>query len=638
HLLRDMTLERRGLLALFIVGTLLLPGRAQAQRKVDDVIFEGNEAFSSSRLKSIVRVDNASIMGVIRVKATFNYLVMARDVTYLRAFYRNRGYLQCTVEEHTESVGEDGLIVHFTIHEGPLTVLQRFGFEGNEFLSGEQLRDTLERLRGVRLREGDPINEAAIQAGAAAVLRHYRDSGHYFARVIPTVGRRDSTSGAAPIIYLIQEGPLVRVSDVRVEGTRTSKEFVVTREVTLGPGDLLTEEERRESQRRLYATGLFRTVSVTVGEVAPDSTSAVMLVTVNERPRRYVGTGFGLAGDREQQINLRLRTSAQWGHRNVYGTGRAVELSGNFDFRVVTAWEPVQSELGLRYLEPWFWGSRTPLTAYFGLRPQSYESYDVTELAAEIGLSKEFTPRFRSWINFSFRRVVTEEKIPLKAFTNRENLRGFNAAIERDGRDNILSPSRGSYLRVGLNGYGMLGLGGPHYRVFTLNWSRYKLTGLRTILAGRIRLGLANPGGNMDEVPIFDRFFTGGASSIRGYNERQLGPVNTFVDTISGETTYRPRGGQALALLNIEMRRPGHFGPFGLILFIDAGNVWETVGEMGRNPDLAFSAGLGLFLDTPIGPVQIGYGWRLNLSPTEKKYADYQLKPGRLYLTVQYAF
>lgn len=627
-----------------LVGLVLIsPVAVKGQRKVNEVIFHGNVAFGHSELDKMVRVDKASLLGVFSQRAIFNYLIMSRDITYLRAFYRNRGYLQCMVEERTESVDDDGLIVHFTIREGFLTVLQKFDFEGNEHLSDDELRGAVGNLKDLRLSEGDPVNEAAIQAGAVEVLKRYQEQGFYFANVIPSVGVRDSTSGAAPIIYRIREGPIVRVSNVEVEGNRDCKRFVITREVTLDPGDLLIEEERRESQRRLYSTGIFRTVSVTVGEVSPDSTSAVILVTVNERPRRYVGAGFGLAGDEQEQIDLRVRTSAQWGHRNVFGTGRAIELSGNSDFRVITAWESVQSELGVRYLEPWFWSSRMPLNVYFGLRPQSFESYKVREFAAEFGLSREFSLQSKGWINFTFRRITTEEKIPLQYFSTRENLRGFNSMFERDSRDNILSPVSGSLLRIRFDSYGMLGLGGPNYSVTTFNWSRYHLAGSRTIMATRVRLGFARAGKNIDEVPIFDRFFAGGSSSVRGYEERQLGPVYEVLETTTPDSTtiekhFMPKGGQIMALFNLELRRPGYLGPLGLVIFLDAGNVWATVEDMSKDVDLAFSAGLGLFVDTPIGPIQVGYGWRLNLSLVEKKNPDYRLRSGDLYITVLHAF
>jgi len=594
----------------------MMPSEATAQRRVLDVAFEGNQAFSRSELKSVTHVDNSSLFmkalslfGPRIGRPTFNYLVMGRDVTYLRAFYRNRGYLQCRVEERTEQAGEDGLIVHFTIDEGPLTTLLRLEFTGNELYTDDQLKNMIRRLRGVRLRDGDPINESAIRAGAEEVLRQYRSRGHYFTKVRPRVGRRDSTIGAAPVTYHIREGPIVRVSDVVVEGTRYAKEFVVRREVILEPGDLLTEDDRRESQRRLYSTGIFRTVGVTIGEVSPDSTTAVVLVTVSEIPKRYVGTGVGLAGDPDAQFDLLLRTSAQWGHRNVFGTGRAIELSANEDFQVITGWQPIQGELSLRYLEPWFGRTRTPMTALVTFNPKSYELFKVQEVATEIGFSREFTPRTRGWLNFTYRIVGVE--IPKEDFSSKDNLRGVNATIERDSRDNILSPTRGSLARIKLSSYGLLKLGGPMYAVVNFLWTRYQITGSRTVLATRMRLGYARPGGNIDEVPIFDRFFAGGANSVRGYEERMLGPMSTSTDTVTGHTTILPRGGEAIALFNMELRRPRYIGPFGLLLFIDAGDVWETAGavDFGR---LACSTGIGIFLDTPIGPVRYDYGWQLN--------------------------
>ena len=161
-------------------------------------------------------------------------------------------------------------------------------------------------------------------------------------------------------------------------------------------------------------------------------------------------------------------------------------------------------------------------------------------------------------------------------------------------------------------------------------------------MATRVRLGFASAGKETDEVPVFDRFFAGGSSSVRGYEERRLGPVydtpETRPDSTATEDYYRPSGGQVLALFNLELRRPGYFGPLGLVIFLDAGNVWATVEDMSEDLDLAFSAGLGLFVDTPIGPFQVGYGWRLNLSPAEKKNPDYRLPSGDLYITVLHAF
>jgi len=611
-------------------GCILLPTNIHAQRKVKEVSITGNDAYGSRTLLRMIRVDKRSLPLVGR-RPRYNVLVMRRDVAYLRSFYRDEGYLQCQVTAETEPIGDNHLGVIFTIREGQLTTLAETSFTGNTVYDDERLGGLVRRQRGGRLRAGEPVSEGAILDGAEAILELYRNDGYYFADVRPRVGRRDSLSGAVPLTYAITEGSVVRVSAVQTEGTRNTKNFVVNREVILDPGDILTEEDRRESQRRLYTTGLFRSVGVTVGDVSPDSTAATVLVTVNEMPKRYVGTGIGVAGDPEEQIDMRLHASAQWGHRNLFGTGRAIELSASADLQVVTAWDLLQRELGLRYVEPWFWGSRTPLTAAFTLKPRSYPSYTVQEAVAEIGVSHEFSREMRGYVTFAYRVVDTE--VPIEALTSKDELRGFTATIERDSRDNILSPSNGSLTRLSLSGFGGP-LGGATYGLGSFTWSRYLPTRQQAVVASRFRVGAAiSPAG--EEVPIFDRFFLGGASSVRGFDERQLGPVNTSTGP-GGRTTFQPRGGQAMALFNIELRRPNHIGPLGIIFFLDAGNVWEEITDMDFR--LALTSGLGLFLNTPLGPLRVGYGWRLNATAQEELLAGYSLPRSNWHMSVLYAF
>ncbi len=620
------------ILGLASAGLVLIQNDIHAQRKVTDVTISGNEAYSTKQLEKMTRVGTRSFPPVVGRRPRFNVLVLRRDIAYLRAFYHDQGYLQCQVSADTEPIGENEMRVRFTIREGPLTTLAGIRFTGHTLFTAERLTSFIRRQRVGHVRVGEPVSEGAVRAGADEIIREYRDQGHFFTSVRPRVGARDTLTGSVPLTYAITEGSPVQVAAVQIEGTRSTKNFVVNREVLLDPGDTLTEEARRESQRRLYTTGLFRSVAVTVGDVTPDSTGATVLVTVNELPRRYIGTGIGVAGDSEEQIDMRLHTSAQWGHRNLYGTGRAIELSASADLQVITAWDLLQRELGLRYVEPWFWGSRTPLTAFFSLRPRSYTSYTVQEAAAEIGVSHEFNRRTRGYLNFAYRIVDTE--VPIEAITSKDELRGFNAMIERDSRDNILSPTGGSLTRLTVSGYGGPLGGGATYGVGMFSWSRYMPTGQRAVMATRIRLGAALPAAG-EEVPIFDRFFLGGATSVRGYRERQLGPVNVSAGSGGGQV-FQTRGGQAMALFNIELRRPRHIGPFGIIFFLDAGNVWEDITRV--NSKLAVSSGLGTFIDTPFGPVRFGYGWRLNSTNEESAHAAYRLPRSTWHMSVQYAF
>ncbi|MFC1529990.1 outer membrane protein assembly factor, partial [Gemmatimonadota bacterium] len=595
---------------------------------VSEVTFEGNVSFASAELKKLTRVGPR---GWLSRKPTFNILVMNRDVTYIRGFYQDQGFLGCRVETATEAVGEDALVVHFTIDEGDRTSLSGLEFQGNTFFPDQELETRISDIRGVRLREGAPLNASSIQAGGQLILRRYRNNGFYFARVQPGTGERDSTSGLAPVIYRIDEGPQVTVTGVRVEGNRLTKRDVIVRELTLKAGDLLQEDDRIESQRHLFATGVFRSASVTVGEVTADSTGAILLVTVNEMPVRYVGTGTGLAGDQQEQFDLRFHSSAVWGHRNLWGTARALELNAGADFRIdfrrFRDSELIQRELSLRYLEPWIFRSRIPLTTLLYIRPRSYPEYDTEEYGAEIGVAREFTRQAKAWLNLAFRQVRIDSAAVQQALVpqERSSLSGINATFERDTRDNFLSPLRGSLTRVRLNSYLRFQAQNPAYTSVLFEWSRYQLTGSRTVVAIRGRLGLAWPQGRTTEVPIFDRFFLGGASSVRGHQERSLGPESD---------DGNPIGGESMALFNLEIRRPKQIGPLGLLLFADAGNVWRDMAAMQRRFKLAYGTGIGIFLETPIGPFRIDHGWEVKVSSR----GDVTFERGVFHFSVMYAF
>jgi outer membrane protein insertion porin family len=630
-------LSRSVLAALAVLTLFPVAARAQVLRRVREVVFEGSNAFTAKQLRKVVNIENRNHFLLLFSSAPrFNYLVLGRDVTYLRAYYRNRGYLQVRVEDQVEQVSDEDLVVHFQIEEGPLTTLSRVRFEGNTLLTETELTGVLRRVDGPRLRadRGDPLNEAAIQFASGALLQRYRTEGRYFAVIEPSIGVRDSLNGSAPVTFRIHEGPVVRVGRLTVEGNRITREPVIEREVTLKPGDVISETARRESQRRLYGTGIFRTVNVTLGEVSADSTTANMLVAVSEQAPRYAGTGIGVGNDPLLQVDMLLRGSAEWGHRNILGTGRSLRFNAAADFQVITDWRQIRRELGLRYTEPWFFGTRTPLTAALTVQPLTYKNYQVQEVVTELGLRREFSPTARGWINFNYRLVNT--RIPIEAFKGRAALRGFSWYLDRDARDSILSPSRGSITRLSGSLYGVAGLGGPQYGLFTLSWGRYQAVAGRTILASRIHLGAGQPMGPTAEIPIVDRFFLGGANTVRGYPEQGLGPVVSGIDSTTGRTIFQPRGGQAMALFNIALRRPRIVGPLGLLAFFDAGNVWPGLRHLDTR--LAFSAGVGVFLDTPVGPVRVDHGWRLNRSSAERDNPGYRLRWSRWHFSILYAF
>jgi outer membrane protein insertion porin family len=149
-----------------------------------------------------------------------------------------------------------------------------------------------------------------------------------------------------------------------------------------------------------------------------------------------------------------------------------------------------------------------------------------------------------------------------------------------------------------------------------------------SVIETRFKVGFADPFSGTDDVPIYERFFAGGASTIRGYHERKVGPI-----TDDGEDD--PLGGEALFVANIEYTYP--LADFlKVATFYDVGNVWAKNSDFfqteGDREAFYSSVGLGLRVKTPIGPVSVDYGWPLDKEPGEDG------KEGRFHFNVSRDF
>ena len=143
-----------------------------------------------------------------------------------------------------------------------------------------------------------------------------------------------------------------------------------------------------------------------------------------------------------------------------------------------------------------------------------------------------------------------------------------------------------------------------------------------SVLELRARAGIVDAYGDSTKVPIFERFFAGGARSIRGYNERKVGPLDA--------NTNDPVGGEALLTANIEYTIP-LIEFIKLAAFFDTGNVWADIEDLGSG-DFKSGTGLGFRVKTPIGPVNLDYGYPLNDEPGEDG------RTGKFYFSVSRGF
>jgi outer membrane protein insertion porin family len=327
------------------------------------------------------------------------------------------------------------------------------------------------------------------------------------------------------------------------------------------------------------------------------------------------------------EYDLTTDLGAEWGNMNLFSSGRKLSFKATATFRVLTEWENLKNRLELTYTEPWFLGMRMPawVNLYFqpGLRSKG-RSYRVQRFGGEFNLSRELGRSSRVWATVRYEKVdlfgvdpkVAEQ---LRQLSGERIRRYVSLSWERDTRDHIFEPTKGSLSRTSAQFVGGPLGGDDHYVKAQASWNRYQRFFSPAVLATRIKVGLAEKHGRGEEVPPDDRFFAGGANTVRGLAERSLGPE---------DSAGNPLGGKALFLLNLELRKT-IWSRLGASLFFDLGGIWDDPAKAGFEQMWA-TTGLEAWLSTPVGPVRVAHGIALR--------EDLRPAKGRWHVAILFAF
>jgi len=598
---------------LLAVGLVALLASGVRGAKVDEVIIDGNRFFSEGRLRDLMKTQSS---GWFRSRP-FVQRNLEIDLANIEALYHKHGFLDCVLDwEKRRSEEDDRVIITINVQEGSRTYIHQLSFSGNRRLSDAFLADKLETAFG------QPLDVSSLRSDVEIISDLYGNAGYPYARGAADV-QRDSTG--ARVTFQISEGPPVHIRRIGVRGLKRVKTSVVLREMTIGPGDLYDREKILDSRGRIYSTGLFGYVDLRLKAEGADSTHPDLSVFVQERPLRWVGLSTEAGQDAEYDMTTDL--SAEWGNKNLLSTGRKLSFKATATFRVLTEWENLNNRLELTYTEPWFLGFRLPawVNLYFqpGLKSKG-RSYRVQRFGGEFNLSRELGRSSRVWSTVRYEKVdifgidpeVAEQ---LRKLSGERIRRYVSLSGERDTRDDVFQPARGSLSRFSTQFVGGPLGGDDHYIKAQISWNGYQRFFSPAILASRIKLGWAEKYGHGEEVPPDDRFFAGGANTVRGLAERSLGPE---------DSAGNPLGGKALFLFNLELRRK-IWGRLGSSLFFDLGGVWDDP-FTARFEQLWATTGLEAWFSTPVGPVRVAHG-----IPLQK---DLRPAKGRWHVAILYAF
>jgi outer membrane protein insertion porin family len=293
----------------------------------------------------------------------------------------------------------------------------------------------------------------------------------------------------------------------------------------------------------------------------------------------------------------------------------------------------VTESFDLSFTEPWVFDY--PVSFGFDAYKRTHKresdigwGYDEEIMGGDLRLGKEITEYIRGnlvyrWDNIDITNITENASDDLKREYGKNTISSGSFGLTYDSTDSVFDPTRGDILSGSFECAGGPFGGDKDFLKFSSRLSHFSPLFLGSILELRGRLGLTKAYSDSDRVPIYERFFAGGAYTIRGYEERKVGPI----DSVSKD----PLGGESLLIGNIEYTYPV-FSFIKLASFYDVGNVWSQMSKIGSG-DFKSGMGVGVRIKTPIGPIMLDYGIPLNKEPGEDKK-----KSGRFHFNMSHGF
>lgn len=614
---------------------------------VEEVRLSGVRSFPASEIKGLLLTKPNRWFNIFK-KRRLSRSNVAADLNTIERFYERRGFLYTVVEDSVILQNEDKAIVIFKIDEGERSYLTGIGVEGGVADINRRFDKTLRDIKA-----GEPLN-GILARSAGFVLRDiYRDYGYPYAQIDRIYIFSNDSSGVG-VVYAVAESVYTVNGGVLLEREGYTHPDVIKRELTVKPGKMYSEKEIIESEQRLYSTGLFKIINLrktdSTAVIADDTCKVDFNLSYVERKSYFVNAGVGIG--REEDFEVVLRSSIRFGDRNVFGTGRKIYVGVRPMFQLTDFEGPVESfsfsTLGrkiefksirttweINYVEPWPFNLRVPTSLGFTYEPKTLNpvfGYRYDRVAGELSLLRKLDRFTNARMNIrteyiDIKNVPEDQQEAFRQEGDNQIRRKISLYGDRDTRDNLFVPQRGSYSFVGVDYVGDLLGGDFNYLKAQFSWCRYQILTGQNIIATRFWVGWLDDLGKEGRSSVEDRFLLGGATTIRGYDENTLGPVFTEEDD-PGDKLGKPKGGRYMMLGNLEIRRP-LFWRFGGTVFVDAGNTYSRFDDI-TPISIAFSSGLGLQFFTPIGPLRLDYAVRL------KK--EFDLSAGNIHLSILYAF
>lgn len=571
--------------------------------------------------------------------------IYEKALHHVTELYHGDGFLSAQVGPAIlQRTGKAKAIVLVPVVEGPRTFLHAVSLTGAEELSPRRV------IIAAALQRGEPFSYLRLEQARRRILDTYQEQGYVFAKIDATVRFSDDRT-RAEIELQVVEGFQVYIDRIVIKGAERTSAGLVKRVVEIEPGDLYRPSVARESERQLAMLGVFTGVSVALEE--PDLPARVksVVVTVTERRSQFLDFGAGLS------TGQGARGGFEYGYRNLFGQAVGMSLRVQLAYQLFFLDDDVRDRFEALAVQdrlerrislgttiphiPGLGGVRTSLDLVhlrdnerdFGLDKNgigltfSRSPWPLTNVTLGADLENNNVDLFEGEALADYLNREQNQRLRklLRVPEGTSTLVALRSSASYDKRDSAFTPTRGYFISASAELARTLSSQADDLEMqaaefksrfvkVSITGSAYLPLGGDFVLAGQARTGRVYHLTNDSQTYPNRAFFLGGVDTMRGFLEDELIPQDVvdkvdFNDPSFDVNTIVRRSGDAFVLVRAELRFP-IYGQLRGGLFTDLGNLWADP-ELVNPFDLRPTAGVGLRLSTPVGPVALDWGFNL---------------------------
>jgi outer membrane protein insertion porin family len=557
------------------------------------VAFIGNRHLKSSQIKGVMKTREKGWFSWFTGSGILDEEAMDEDRKQIEGLYADNGYMRARIGTPDVRIGKDGksIAISIPVDEGKLYKIGEVDF------SGDIIFDRSEINKQLKSKTGNTFRSSLFREDLMMLTDLYQDKGFAFVDVSPLTQMDDDNNNVG-LVFDVDKGSEVYFNRINIVGNVKTRDKVVRRELKFAEGDLYSSSRMKESKRRLTNTTFFKTTDLK--PIKTEEADKINLdVLVEEKQTGTLSAGVGYSSYEK------VLFTGSVSQENIFGTGRKVYLSASLS--------SITHLYDLTLVDPYIFDKNLSSSLNVFNSEKEFTTYNYGGYGGSFSLSRPLTDYLTGSLRYRYEAISvsnidSDAGAFIKDQAGTKTTSSITLSTSYNSIDDVLNPTKGTIASASVELAGGALLGDNQFVKSIISYGRYFPSKFGTSFFLRGTAGAVRPYGGKT-VPVYERFFVGGISTVRGFKYGEAGPLDPSTDDVIGALNQ--------VVFNAEWIFP-IYQAAGLkgVIFFDYGKGFNDMNGFFKS--LRPSAGGGIRWLSPLGPIRLELGFNLDKKSGEK--------------------